>query len=65
MQVKVFVTTTVTDASGSVITQVTTVEKASVGDNPRLVRDAIRNADVYGKAISLNLDQVEARFSRG
>jgi hypothetical protein len=65
MQVKVSVTTTVTTDGGTLLTEVTTVERVGIGDNSALLRDAVRTSDVYGKAISLNLDQVEARFSRG
>lgn len=64
MYVEVKVTTTVTSNTGELLTEVTTAERASTGDNPRLVREAIRNTDVYGKAISTNLDQVEAGFRR-
>lgn len=64
MQVRVEVTTTVTDGTGALITSVTTAEVATIGDNPAMVRSAIVTTDVYGRAESLNLDQVEAGFSR-
>jgi len=64
MQVKVSVTTTVTDGRG-VLTEVTTVDRKTIGDNPRMVRSAIVQSDVYDAVTSLNLDQVEAGFSRG
>jgi len=65
MRINVEVTTTVTSATGRLLTRATTVEETSVGDNPRLLREAIASSDVYGKAASTNLDQVEVRFRRG
>jgi hypothetical protein len=65
MDIRVEVTTTVRNAVGALVTKVTTAEETSIGDNPRLTRVDIASSDVYGKAASTNLDQIEAGVRRG
>jgi hypothetical protein len=62
MQVKVTVTTEVTDSRGDTLASVTTTRVETIGDNPRFLRSEIVNRDVFDRAVARNLDGVEGTF---
>jgi hypothetical protein len=59
MHVRTVITTQILDIHGKVDTEVTTSRDAHIGDNPKLFRNAVRNDDLHGRVVAVNLDQVE------